>query len=54
MGIAEQVGPSAWSAGAEFVSPNHDMSQVFKFAEAWDKSMPTAYQVRRAEFDEPS
>ena len=37
---------------AEFVSPHHEMPQVFHFAEAWDKSMPYAYQVRRAEFDE--
>ena len=26
--------------------------QEFEFANAWDKSMPYAYQVRRAEFDE--
>lgn len=38
--------------GAEFVSPWHDHKQTFYFAEAWDKSMPAAYQVRRAEFDE--
>ena len=38
--------------GAEFVSPWHDTSQVFNFSEAWDKSMPYAYQVRRSEFDE--
>ena len=38
--------------GAEFVSPWHDASQVFNFSEAWDKSMPFAYQVRRSEFDE--
>jgi flavin-dependent dehydrogenase len=38
--------------GAEFVSPWHGTSQVFQFADAWDKSMPFAYQVRRSEFDE--
>ncbi len=38
--------------GAEFVSPWHDTSQVFHFSDAWDKSMPFAYQVRRSEFDE--
>jgi flavin-dependent dehydrogenase len=27
------------------------MPQSFHFADAWDKSMPYAYQVRRAEFD---
>src|SRR5512145_1196347 len=52
MGIADQVkaiGMEKW--GAEFVSPQHDMSQTFHFADAWDKSMPHAYQVKRAEFD---
>src|SRR4029077_11391369 len=39
--------------GAEFVSPWHDTrTQVFNFSDAWDKSMPYAYQVRRSEFDE--
>ena len=52
LGIADQVkaiGMEKW--GAEFVSPQHDMSQTFHFADAWDKSMPHAYQVKRAEFD---
>ncbi|MEO8537120.1 MAG: tryptophan 7-halogenase, partial [Betaproteobacteria bacterium] len=38
--------------GAEFVSPWHESKQVFNFCDAWDKSMPHAYQVRRSEFDE--
>lgn len=38
--------------GAEFVSPWHENRQTFEFADAWDKSMPYAYQVRRSEFDE--
>lgn len=37
--------------GAEFVSPDHEHTQTFFFADAWDKSMPSAYQVKRAEFD---
>ncbi|RKP46594.1 NAD(P)/FAD-dependent oxidoreductase [Pararobbsia silviterrae] len=37
--------------GAEFVSPWHDRAQTFYFADAWSKSMPSAYQVRRADFD---
>ncbi len=52
LGVADEIraiGMEKW--GAEFVSPHHDMPQVFHFAEAWDKSMPYAYQVRRAEFD---
>ena len=37
---------------AEFVSPQHDnRRQQFYFSRAWDKSMPTAWQVRRSDFD---
>jgi flavin-dependent dehydrogenase len=53
LGVKDEIaaiGMDKW--GAEFVSPWHDMSQRFDFAEAWDKSMPMAYQVRRSEFDE--
>jgi flavin-dependent dehydrogenase len=38
--------------GAEFVSPWHDKAATFEFADAVDKSLPYAYQVRRSEFDE--
>ena len=38
---------------AEFVSPQHDNRlERFHFADAWDKSMPRAYQVRRSQLDE--
>lgn len=53
LGVADEVraiGMQKW--GAEFVSPHHEMTQAFQFGEAWDKSMPYAYHVRRAEFDE--
>jgi flavin-dependent dehydrogenase len=54
LGIAEEIrtiGMQKW--GAEFVSPWHAVrSQTFEFAEAWNKSMPFAYQVRRSQFDE--
>ena len=54
LGVGEQVraiGMPKW--GAEFVSPWHaNKSQTFEFAEAWDKSMPMAYHVRRSEFDQ--
>ncbi len=46
----EAIGMEKW--GAEFVSPWHEHPQSFEFADAWDKSMPRAYQVRRSEFDE--
>ena len=38
--------------GAEFVSPWHEKPVTFDFAQALDKSFPSAYQVRRSEFDE--
>ena len=37
--------------GAEFVSPWHDHTTTLDFAQAWDKSLFYAYQVRRSEFD---
>ncbi len=44
------IGMQKW--GAEFISPWHEHRQTIEFADAWDKSMPLADQVRRAEFDE--
>jgi flavin-dependent dehydrogenase len=38
-------------AGAEFDSKYHGKSQTFNFSEALDKSLPTAFQVHRADFD---
>ena len=38
--------------GVEFVSPDHDQQAMVEFADAWDKSMPYAWQVRRSELDE--
>ncbi len=37
--------------GAEFDSKYHGKSQTFNFADALDKSLPTAFQVHRADFD---
>ena len=53
LGVAEQVrciGMQKW--GAEFVSPWHGKGETFEFSQAWNKSLPYAYQVRRSEFDE--
>jgi flavin-dependent dehydrogenase len=54
LGVAQAVkaiGIEKW--GAEFVSPWHEKkSETFQFGDAWDKSMPLSYQVRRSEFDE--
>jgi flavin-dependent dehydrogenase len=38
--------------GVEFVSPTHEQPSFIEFADAWDKSMPYAWQVRRSELDE--
>jgi flavin-dependent dehydrogenase len=46
----EAIGMQKW--GAEFISKWHGRSQTFEFSEAWSKSMPYAYQVRRSELDE--
>jgi flavin-dependent dehydrogenase len=53
LGVADEVraiGMQKW--GAEFVSSWDGRQQEFRFSEAWDKSMPFAYQVRRSEFDQ--
>src|ERR1700734_3490470 len=53
LGVADEVraiGMQKW--GAEFISPWDGRQQDFRFSEAWDKSMPYAYQVRRSEFDQ--
>ncbi|MEO7127418.1 MAG: tryptophan 7-halogenase, partial [Rhodoferax sp.] len=54
LGVAEAVRAMAMEKwGAEFVSPWHaQRAQTFEFADAWDKSMPHSYEVRRSEFDE--
>ena len=53
LGVADEVraiGMVKWAA--EFMSPWHEHKQVFQFGDAMDKSMPYAYQVERAAFDE--
>lgn len=53
LGVAEQVSKVGMvKNAAEFNSPWHNHQQRFYFADAWDKSMPSAFQVRRSEFDE--
>lgn len=53
LGVGDEVRAiGMYKPAAEFVSPHHSWTQSFYFAEAWDKSMPHAYQVRRSEFDE--
>jgi len=53
LGVAQEVERIAMPKyGAEFVSPWHEHAMTFEFADAWDKSFPMAYQVRRSDFDE--
>lgn len=53
LGVAEEIKAIGMvKHAAEFVSPADGRNQVFEFAEAWDKSMPYAYQVLRSKFDE--
>jgi flavin-dependent dehydrogenase len=52
LGIAdeiERIGMPKW--GVDFVSPTHSRTVTFEFADAWDKSLPYSFQVRRSEFD---
>jgi flavin-dependent dehydrogenase len=46
----ERVGLQKW--GAEFVATDSDAVGAIQFGEAWDKSMPYAWQVRRSDLDE--
>jgi flavin-dependent dehydrogenase len=46
----EGIGMPKW--GVEFVSPDHAHQSLLEFGDAWDKSMPYAWQVRRSELDE--
>lgn len=53
LGLREKVdaiGMAKW--GIEFVSPHHEHRSFFEFGDAWDKSVPMAWQVRRSALDE--
>ncbi len=53
LGVSDKVASIGMvKNAAEFNSPWHDHQQRFYFADAWDKTLPSAYQVRRSEFDE--
>ena len=53
LGVAEAVAAIGMKKdGVDFNSPWHQEATRVEFAEAWDKSMPSAWQVRRADFDE--
>lgn len=44
------IGVEKW--GVEFVSPQHPQPGLIEFADAWDRRLPMAWQVRRSAFDE--
>ena len=53
LGVRAQVhaiGMPKW--GVQFVSPQHQHSAFVEFSQAWNKSMPMAWQVRRSDLDE--
>ena len=53
LGVRDQVEKIGMPKfGIEFVSPDHEHRSYLEFADAWDKSMPYAWQVRRSELDE--
>ena len=52
LGVAEEIRAIGMPKyGAQFISPWHDHPITYNFANAWDNSFPSAYQVRRSEFD---
>ena len=53
LGVADEmrrIGMPKWAA--EFHSPWHGKLEKFDFSDAWNKSMPHAYDVARSEFDQ--
>lgn len=53
LGVAEEVKRiGIVKLGAEFVSPWHGAPVMIDFNDAWDNTYPSAYQVRRDEFDD--
>ncbi len=53
LGLREQVEKIGMAKyGVEFCSPDHDHHSFVEFADAWDKTMPYAWQVRRDQLDE--
>ena len=53
LGVREQVERLGMPKfGIEFVSPDHAHHSFLEFGDAWDKSMPSAWQVRRSDLDD--
>jgi flavin-dependent dehydrogenase len=53
LGVGEEIRSIGMPKyGAEFISQWHDKPVHVDFANAWDRSFPSTYQVRRSEFDQ--
>ena len=53
LGVSGQVAKVGMPKyGVEFVSPYHNKTTLLEFSGSWDKRFESAYQVRRADFDE--
>jgi len=53
LGVRDQVEKIGMPKfGIEFVSPDHEHRSYVDFAEGWDKSLDSAWQVRRSDLDE--
>ncbi len=53
LGVADAIAAIGMKKdGVDFNSPDHPAPTHVEFSEAWDKTMPSAWQVRRSEFDE--
>ena len=53
LGVLEQVEKIGMPKfGIEFVSPDHEHRSYLEFSQAWDKTMPYSWQVRRSELDD--
>lgn len=53
LGVAEDIKRiGIRKIGAEFISPWHGAPVMIDFNDAWDNTYPSAYQVRRSEFDD--
>ena len=52
LGVHEQIEAiGIVKHGAEFISTDYHRTITFNFADAWNKTWTSAYQVRRSEFD---
>lgn len=52
LGVADEIERIGLpKLGVDFVSPSHQRTVTFEFGNAWDKGLPSSFQVRRSELD---